>query len=146
MLPCSTFLDVRSCYACFSSLRMGLRELRPVLPDGFRAGEYSAFRCLPAISNGVEFGRYSMEAKSGGVYAKIHAPSVRHNRSGSGRFKDYFGIDPYPIPQRAAPDELLSLSLSEVSKRIRSKQVTSVEPTQALLDSIKVYNPKLNAY
>ena len=29
-----------------------------------------------------------MEAKSGGVYAKIHAPSVRHNRSGSGRFKD----------------------------------------------------------
>src|SRR5437870_13335544 len=39
---------------------MGLSELRPVLPDGFRAGEYSAFRCLPAISNGVEFGRYSM--------------------------------------------------------------------------------------
>src|SRR5437773_7505643 len=60
MLPCSTFLDVRSCYACFSSSRMGLSELRPVLPDGFRAGEYSAFRCLPAISNGVEFGRYSM--------------------------------------------------------------------------------------
>src|SRR5437762_2858073 len=51
-----------------------------------------------------------------------------------------------PIPQRAAPDELLSLSLSEVSKRIRSKQVTSVELTQALLGRIKVYNPKLNAY
>src|SRR5207249_11735890 len=62
MLPCSTFLDVRSCYACFSSSRMGLSELRPVLPDGFRAGEYSAFRCLRAIWNGVEFGRYSMEA------------------------------------------------------------------------------------
>jgi len=48
--------------------------------------------------------------------------------------------------QRAAPDDVLSLSLSEVSKRIRSKQVTSVELTQALLDRIKVYNPKLNAY
>ena len=35
-----------------------------------------------------------------------------------------------PIPQRAAADELLSLSLSEVSKRIRSKQVTSVELTR----------------
>ena len=46
----------------------------------------------------------------------------------------------------AAPDELLSLSLSEVSKRIRAKQVTSVELTRALLDRIKVYNPKLNAY
>src|SRR6266446_1526736 len=46
----------------------------------------------------------------------------------------------------AAPDDLLSLSLSEVSKRIRAKQVTSVELTQALLDRIKVYNPKLNAY
>ena len=46
----------------------------------------------------------------------------------------------------AAPDDLLSLSLSEVSKRIRAKQVTSVELTRALLDRIKVYNPKLNAY
>ena len=46
----------------------------------------------------------------------------------------------------AAPEDLLSLSLSEVSKRIRAKQVTSVELTQALLDRIKVYNPKLNAY
>jgi aspartyl-tRNA(Asn)/glutamyl-tRNA(Gln) amidotransferase subunit A len=46
----------------------------------------------------------------------------------------------------AAPDDLLSLSLSEVSKRIRAKQVTSVELTQALLDRIKIYNPKLNAY
>src|ERR1051326_1987209 len=46
----------------------------------------------------------------------------------------------------AASDELLSLSLSEVSKRIRAKQVTSVDLTQALLDRIKVYNPKLNAY
>src|SRR5215471_7488680 len=45
-----------------------------------------------------------------------------------------------------APEEMLSLSLSEVSRRIRAKQVTSVELTRALLDRIKIYNPKLNAY
>ncbi len=46
----------------------------------------------------------------------------------------------------APPDELLALPLSEVSKRIHTKQVTSVELTQALLERIKVYNPKVNAY
>ena len=46
----------------------------------------------------------------------------------------------------AASDDLLSQSLTEISKRIRSKQVTSVELTQAVLDRIKVYNPKVNAY
>jgi aspartyl-tRNA(Asn)/glutamyl-tRNA(Gln) amidotransferase subunit A len=50
------------------------------------------------------------------------------------------------FPTPAAPDDLLSLSLSEVSKRLRAKQVTSVELTQALLDRIKTYNPKVNAY
>ena len=45
-----------------------------------------------------------------------------------------------------APDELVSLSLAEASKRIRARQVSSVELTQALLDRIKVYNPKVNAY
>ena len=50
----------------------------------------------------------------------------------------------FPMP--AAPDDLLSLSLSEVAKRVRAKQVTSVELTEALLNRIKVYNPKLNAY
>jgi len=49
-------------------------------------------------------------------------------------------------PRSATPDELLSLSLAEVSKRIRAKQVTSVELTQALLERIKTYNPKINAY
>jgi aspartyl-tRNA(Asn)/glutamyl-tRNA(Gln) amidotransferase subunit A len=49
-------------------------------------------------------------------------------------------------PTSPPPDDLLSLSLSEISKRIRAKQVTSVELTQALLDRIKIYNPKLNAY
>jgi aspartyl-tRNA(Asn)/glutamyl-tRNA(Gln) amidotransferase subunit A len=41
---------------------------------------------------------------------------------------------------------LASLSLAEASRRIRARQVTSVELTQALLDRIKVYNPKVNAY
>jgi aspartyl-tRNA(Asn)/glutamyl-tRNA(Gln) amidotransferase subunit A len=50
----------------------------------------------------------------------------------------------FPMP--AAPEDLLSLSLSEVAKRFRAKQVTSVELTEALLSRIKVYNPKLNAY
>src|SRR2546428_3451128 len=49
-------------------------------------------------------------------------------------------------PKPAAPDDLLSLTLSEASKRLRAKQTTSVELTQALLDRIKTYNPKLNAY
>src|SRR4051812_9979736 len=48
--------------------------------------------------------------------------------------------------EAAAPEELLSLSLGEVSKRIRARQVTSVELTQALIDRIKIYNPKINAY
>ncbi len=47
-----------------------------------------------------------------------------------------------PLP----PEELLTLSLSEVSKRLRARQVTSVELTQALLDRVKVYNPKINAF
>jgi aspartyl-tRNA(Asn)/glutamyl-tRNA(Gln) amidotransferase subunit A len=51
-----------------------------------------------------------------------------------------------PLPMRASADELLSLSLSEASKRLRAKQVTSVELTEALLNRIKVYNPMLNAY
>src|SRR5436309_4238921 len=49
-------------------------------------------------------------------------------------------------PRPAAPDDLLSLTLSEASKRLRAKQTTSVELTQSLLDRIKTYNPKLNAY
>ena len=44
------------------------------------------------------------------------------------------------------PDELVSLSLSEASRRIQARQVTSIELTHALLDRIKIYNPKVNAY
>src|SRR5579884_3835364 len=54
-------------------------------------------------------------------------------------------VEPTP-PAPATPDELLSLSLSEVSRRLRAKQVSSVELTQAVLDRIQTYNPKLNAY
>src|SRR6266851_6225561 len=43
-------------------------------------------------------------------------------------------------------EELLTLSLGEVSRRIHARQVTSVELTQAVLDRIKIYNPKVNAY
>jgi aspartyl-tRNA(Asn)/glutamyl-tRNA(Gln) amidotransferase subunit A len=43
-------------------------------------------------------------------------------------------------------EELLALSLSEVSRRIHARQVTSVELTQAVLERIKTYNPKVNAY
>src|SRR5262249_780272 len=46
----------------------------------------------------------------------------------------------------AAPGDLASLTLSEAAKRLRAKQTTSVELTQALLDRIRMYNPKLNAY
>src|SRR5262249_4384377 len=52
-----------------------------------------------------------------------------------------------PLPSApGSPDELLSLSLGEVSRRIRAKQVSSVELTEALLNRIKTYNPKVNAY
>ena len=49
------------------------------------------------------------------------------------------------FPSPAAPDDLLSLTLSEASKRIRAKQVTSLELTQAMLNRIRIYNPKVNA-
>lgn len=50
------------------------------------------------------------------------------------------------VPAAAPAGELAALTLAEASKRIRARQTTSVEVTQALLDRIKVYNPKLNAY
>jgi len=42
--------------------------------------------------------------------------------------------------------ELAALTLQEVSERIRSRRVTPVELTQACLDRIRVYNPKINAW
>jgi aspartyl-tRNA(Asn)/glutamyl-tRNA(Gln) amidotransferase subunit A len=46
----------------------------------------------------------------------------------------------------ASQNELPSLSLSEASRRIHAREVTSVELTQAVLDRIKIYNPKINAF
>ncbi len=41
---------------------------------------------------------------------------------------------------------LAALSLAQASRKMRAKEVTSVELTQAYLDRIKIYNPKLNAF
>jgi aspartyl-tRNA(Asn)/glutamyl-tRNA(Gln) amidotransferase subunit A len=43
-------------------------------------------------------------------------------------------------------DDLSSLTLKQASDRIRSKKVSPVELTQACLDRIKTYNPKINAW
>jgi aspartyl-tRNA(Asn)/glutamyl-tRNA(Gln) amidotransferase subunit A len=44
------------------------------------------------------------------------------------------------------PDDLSALTLKQASDRIRSKKVSPVELTQACLDRIKTYNPKINAW
>ncbi len=41
---------------------------------------------------------------------------------------------------------LVALSLTEASRRLRARTVTSVELTKAYLERIKIYNPKLNAF
>ncbi|MGA3188707.1 MAG: amidase [Bryobacteraceae bacterium] len=43
-------------------------------------------------------------------------------------------------------DDLASLTLKQASERIRSKKVSPVELTQACLDRIRTYNPKINAW
>ena len=45
-----------------------------------------------------------------------------------------------------SPSELASLSLSEASSRIRSRQVTPTQLVKACLERINTYNPKLNAF
>src|SRR3984885_16103885 len=45
-----------------------------------------------------------------------------------------------------APDDLASLTLKQASDRIRSKKVSPVELTEACLDRIKTYNPKIDAW
>ena len=46
----------------------------------------------------------------------------------------------------ADDDALVSLTLTEASRRIHAHQLTSVQLTQAYLDRIKIYNPKINAF
>jgi aspartyl-tRNA(Asn)/glutamyl-tRNA(Gln) amidotransferase subunit A len=45
-----------------------------------------------------------------------------------------------------APSGLAELTLAEASRRIHAREVTSTELTQALLDRIQIYNPKINAF
>ena len=42
--------------------------------------------------------------------------------------------------------ELTSLTLAEAAARLRARQLTSVELTQACLERIEIYNPKLDAF
>src|SRR6201986_4869163 len=42
--------------------------------------------------------------------------------------------------------ELASFTLAEAAARLRARQVTSVELTQACLERIEIYNPKLDAF
>src|ERR1022692_1249971 len=42
--------------------------------------------------------------------------------------------------------DLAALTLKQASDRIRSRKVTPVELTEACLDRIKTYNPKINAW
>src|SRR5580692_3439023 len=42
--------------------------------------------------------------------------------------------------------DLPALTLKQASERIRSKKVSPVELTEACLDRIKTYNPKINAW
>ena len=59
---------------------------------------------------------------------------------------------PGPLRARAAgkgdatADDLTALTLTEASAKIQARAVTSVQLTQALLNRIHAYNPKVNAY
>jgi aspartyl-tRNA(Asn)/glutamyl-tRNA(Gln) amidotransferase subunit A len=44
------------------------------------------------------------------------------------------------------PSDLSALTLKQASDRIRSRKVSPVELTEACLDRIKTYNPKINAW
>jgi aspartyl-tRNA(Asn)/glutamyl-tRNA(Gln) amidotransferase subunit A len=49
-------------------------------------------------------------------------------------------------PQSAASGDLASLSLAEVATKLRTRQVSSTELTEASLSRIGVYDPKLDAF
>ena len=46
----------------------------------------------------------------------------------------------------AGADDLPMLTISEAARRIRSREITAAQLTQACLDRIKTFNPKINAY
>jgi aspartyl-tRNA(Asn)/glutamyl-tRNA(Gln) amidotransferase subunit A len=45
-----------------------------------------------------------------------------------------------------APGELIGMTLVEASRRMRAREITSTQLTQAFLERIQIYNPKLNAF
>ena len=49
-------------------------------------------------------------------------------------------------PAAGGNTELASLTLAEAAARLRARQVTSVELTEACLERIEIYNPKLDAF
>jgi aspartyl-tRNA(Asn)/glutamyl-tRNA(Gln) amidotransferase subunit A len=55
------------------------------------------------------------------------------------------GTEAYAM-EASSSDDLAGISLSEVSRRMRSKEVTATQLTQACLERIKIYSPKINAY
>ncbi|WP_446742712.1 amidase [Silvibacterium acidisoli] len=56
------------------------------------------------------------------------------------------GSSAFAMKSPAGADDLPSLTLAEASRRIHAHEVTSVALTQALLDRISIYNPKVNAF
>ena len=57
-----------------------------------------------------------------------------------------FISSPASATDRVSQDELVGLTLSEASRRIHEREITSTQLTQALLDRIGIYNPKINAF
>ena len=49
------------------------------------------------------------------------------------------------LAMASAPEALTGLSLVEAARRLRAREISSVELTRAYLDRIDIYNPKLNA-
>ena len=49
-------------------------------------------------------------------------------------------------PPAGGKTELASLTLAEAAAKLRARQVTSVELTEACLERIEIYNPKLDAF
>jgi len=46
----------------------------------------------------------------------------------------------------AATDDYAKLTISEASRRLRAREISSAQLTEACLERIKTYNPKVNAY
>src|SRR6516164_2927348 len=51
-----------------------------------------------------------------------------------------------PVLAAGAEEDLAKLTISEASRRLHAKEITSSDLTRSCLDCIKTYNPKVNAY